>query len=130
MKKFFYKAFRKDVFSAFNWEVDKDTPLKDACFVVFDTETTGLDLKRSFPISIGVIKIKNLSFSFFDAFHRVVKPPKGFGESIKVHGSNNPRERPKLVEMLKEFNPPRSRCLGGPLHERSSVFKVLVESYL
>ncbi len=86
MRRWIYKTFKKDAFEPFNWEVDTNKSIQDTCFVVFDTETTGLDLKKDFPISIGAIKVEDLSFSFSDAFYEIIKPPKGFEESIKVHG--------------------------------------------
>ena len=86
MKRWFYKTFKRDVFQAFNWDINKKKKIKETCFVVFDTETTGLDLKRDFPISIGALKVEDLTIDLSQTFYEIIKPPKEFEDSIKVHG--------------------------------------------
>ncbi|MCS7307268.1 MAG: 3'-5' exonuclease [Aquificaceae bacterium] len=72
--------------SGIAWEVERETSVQDACFVVFDTETTGIDLKKDEPISIGAVKIEKLRIDLSKSFYALIKPTKSYGESIKVHG--------------------------------------------
>ncbi len=69
-----------------SWEVNKETKIEDLCFVVFDTETTGLDLKKDEALSIGAVKIENLRIDLSKNFYALLKPTKEYNESIKVHG--------------------------------------------
>jgi len=43
-------------------------------YVVFDTETTGLDIKKDEIISIGAIKVKDNKILLHDSFHLFIKP--------------------------------------------------------
>ena len=62
-----------------------DTPPKDEV-VVFDTETTGLDVKRDEIISIGAIKVKGNQILTSSALHLYIKCKRVINpESIKVH---------------------------------------------
>ncbi|MCS6876030.1 MAG: 3'-5' exonuclease [Aquificaceae bacterium] len=72
--------------SGIAWEVERETSVQDACFVVFDTETTGIDLKKDEPISIGAVKIEKLRIDLSKSFYALIKPTKSYRESIKVHG--------------------------------------------
>ena len=80
-------------------EVDLNTKVKDAEFVVFDTETSGLNPKRAQLLSVGAIKAKNLSLSLSESLHLFLKPE---GEiepsSVEVHGI-----RP--VELMRKGEP-------------------------
>ena len=69
-----------------SWEVNKETKTEDLCFVVFDTETTGLDLKKDEALSIGAVKIENLRVDLSKNFYALLKPTREYNESIKVHG--------------------------------------------
>ncbi len=69
-----------------SWEVNKETKTEDLCFVVFDTETTGLDLKKDEALSIGAVKIENLRIDLSKNFYALLKPTREYNESIKVHG--------------------------------------------
>jgi len=53
---------------------DKDLPVRDCEFVVFDTELTGLNLRKDEIISIGAVRIKNLRICFEDTFYALIKP--------------------------------------------------------
>lgn len=68
------------------WDVEKEKGIKDVCFVVFDTETTGIDLKKDEPISIGAVKIEGFRIDLSKSFYALIKPTRSYGESIKVHG--------------------------------------------
>ncbi len=69
-----------------SWEVNKERKIEDLCFVVFDTETTGLDLKKDEALSIGAVKIENFRIDLNKSFYAILKPTREYNESIKVHG--------------------------------------------
>jgi len=54
--------------------VDKDLPVRDCEFVVFDTELTGLNQRKDEIIAIGAVRIRNLQISCGDTFYALIKP--------------------------------------------------------
>ncbi len=91
-----------------SWEVNKETKIEDLCFVVFDTETTGLDLKKDEALSIGAVKIENLRIDLSKNFYALLKPTREYNESIKVHGITpedlrSARERKEICMELLEY---------------------------
>jgi DNA polymerase III subunit epsilon len=53
---------------------DKDLPVRDCEFVVFDTELTGLNLRKDEIIAIGAVRVKNVRICFEDTFYALIKP--------------------------------------------------------
>ncbi len=91
-----------------SWEVNKEKKIEDLCFVVFDTETTGLDLKKDEALSIGAVKIENLRIDLSKNFYALLKPTREYNESIKVHGITpedlrNARERKEICMEFLEY---------------------------
>jgi len=65
----------------------KTTPLRELRFVVFDTEATGLDIKKDKIISIGAIAVTDFSLHIHDSFETLIQQvDSGDKESIPVHG--------------------------------------------
>ena len=63
-----------------------DDPPEDE-YVVFDTETTGLNPKTDDILSIGAVKIKQNIILLKDRFYTIVKPEREINEeTIKIHG--------------------------------------------
>lgn len=64
-----------------------DTPLESIRFVVFDTETTGLDVKQDQLLSLGAVVVKDWSIQVADRFeclvHQEYKPTQ---EAVSIHG--------------------------------------------
>ncbi len=131
MKRLIYKLLNSKNFDFFNWDIDFNKKIKDTCFVVFDTETTGLDLKKDYPISIGAVKIKNLSFSFSEAFYENLRAPKRFEESIKVHGITpmDLQEGISVEAVCKKFLEYAKGCLlvGFFVHIDVSMLRKIVK---
>ncbi|MFN3264680.1 MAG: exonuclease domain-containing protein, partial [Aquificaceae bacterium] len=50
------------------WHIDKEAKPENTCFAVFDTETTGLDLRKDEAISLGAVKIENLKIDLSRSF--------------------------------------------------------------
>ncbi|WP_397446404.1 PolC-type DNA polymerase III [Polaribacter sp. R77954] len=64
----------------------KKKNLTNTRFVVFDTETTGLNLHNDRILSIGCIAIQNFSIVVADQLEIYVKQEKFAKESVKIHG--------------------------------------------
>lgn len=102
LKRWFYRKLYKESFDAFNWEIDLNKPVKEHCFVVFDTETTGTDLKRAKVLSIGAFRLQGLTLKFSDNLNLKLKVSMDTLESIKVHGIT--------PEDLREGISPKEAC--------------------
>lgn len=53
---------------------NKDLPVRDCEFVVFDTELTGLKQRKDEIIAIGAVRIKNLRICCEETFYALIKP--------------------------------------------------------
>jgi DNA polymerase-3 subunit epsilon len=84
LKRWFYRKLYKENFDAFNWEIDLNKPVKEHCFVVFDTETTGTDLKRAKVLSIGAFRLQGLTLKFSDNLNFKLKVSMDTLESINI----------------------------------------------
>ena len=113
LKGFILKRLKQEAWERFNWEVDKKQDIQRACFVVFDTETTGLDLKKDEALSIGAVKIENLRIDLSKSFYALLKPTRELTQSVKVHGIT-PQE-------LKEARDRREVCLDFIEYARGCI---------
>lgn len=67
-----------------------DTPVLGDEFVVFDTETTGLNPKKDEILSIGAVKIKGSKILTQETLSLLLKPSKEIGaKSITIHQLRN-----------------------------------------
>ena len=66
----------------------KNTPLEEVCFVVFDTETTGLNPRTDRILSIGGVRVKGEQIDLNRNFERVLQQPDVpiNREAIGIHG--------------------------------------------
>lgn len=63
------------------------TPLEDLTFVVFDTETTGLDVRKNHLLSLGAVRVKDQRIEVADTLDCIIlQPAHQGGEEIAVHG--------------------------------------------
>jgi len=53
---------------------DKDLPVRDCEFVVFDTELTGLNQRKDEIIAIGAVRLRNMRICMEDTFYALIKP--------------------------------------------------------
>ena len=93
-------------FGRFFRDVNLKQKVEETTFVVFDTETTGLDLRRAELVSIGALRVVNFSFRLLESFHRFVKPKELTKVSVEIHGIT-PHELEKKAEphdrVLEDF---------------------------
>ncbi len=82
-----HPEFWRQYLSSFDGVLGKGTPLEEVCFVVFDTETTGLDVKKDRILSIGAVKVSNWQIDLSNRLDCYVKQSyQPVGETIAVHG--------------------------------------------
>ncbi|MEJ8562467.1 3'-5' exonuclease [Yoonia sp. GPGPB17] len=67
-----------------------ETPLRDLTFVVFDSETTGLDPQKDDVVQLGAVRIVNGRIIGSETFDALVNPGRPIpAQSTKVHGIND-----------------------------------------
>jgi DNA polymerase-3 subunit epsilon len=70
----------------FSQNFSKDQPIGECEFVVFDTELTGLSLKKDEVVAIGGVKVKNLQIQCGETFYALVKPESQlYSQSTLIH---------------------------------------------
>ncbi len=107
-KKLILRRFKNSpAFGRYFKEVNLKQRVKETTFVVFDTETSGLNPKEAILLSVGALKVSNLSIDLSSEFHRFIKPD---GEvkasSIEVHGirpTELSRKGEEAEQVLRDF---------------------------
>lgn len=67
-----------------------ETPLRDLVYVVFDSETTGLDPVKDEVVQLGAVRVVNGKIVTGEVFDTLVKPPITIPKSsTDVHGISN-----------------------------------------
>ncbi len=84
--------FKRKIYPQF-WEtyvshfkVSQPQDLKDIRFVIFDTETTGLDTKNDRILSIGCVAVFNLKINVADQLEVYITQDHFNTETVKIHG--------------------------------------------
>lgn len=98
-------AFKRN--HAYFAEVNHDLPLTEYDFVVLDTELTGLNQRRDEIVSIGAVRIRQLTIVAGETFQTLVRPATktGVTDGTFIHRIT-PQELidvPKLKEVLPAF---------------------------
>ena len=81
-------------------------PMENLEYVIVDTETTGLNVKRDEIVQIGAVRIVDGKLLEGDSFERLVNPGRPIPkESIRFHGITDDMvaHAPGIEEMLTEF---------------------------
>lgn len=95
-----------DLMNAARFDSLHNTPLRDLIYVVFDSETTGLDPVTDEVVQLGAVRVVNGKIVAGEAFETLVKPgiaiPK---RSTEVHGISNAMvaEAPGFDSVCTEF---------------------------
>jgi DNA polymerase-3 subunit epsilon len=87
-------------------EEDMGLDIREAGFVVIDTELTGLDEKRDSILSIGAIRMKGGRIDLSGNFDRLVNPETDIrAESVVIHEivPSEVSEKPGIGPVLEEF---------------------------
>ena len=86
--------------------IDPRTPIDEADYVAFDTELTGLDVKRDTIISIGAVKLRGGRIFPGRTFYRLIRPESELRpESVVVHELTHSdlEEAERASDALLEF---------------------------
>ena len=80
--------FWRSYLAHFQQKLDKGKLLEEVDFVVFDTETTGLNTKKDRMLSIGAVRVRNNQIDLSDTFDELVeqKYQDKNQQSISIHG--------------------------------------------
>jgi DNA polymerase-3 subunit epsilon len=92
--------------------LDLTTPVDEACYVVLDTELTGLDDRKDSIVSLGAIKMTGGRIELGKTLERVVSPETALtSESVLIHGitPSECEDKPSIGDVLEEF---REFCSG------------------
>ncbi|OIQ31390.1 MAG: DNA polymerase III subunit epsilon [Roseobacter sp. MedPE-SWchi] len=84
-----------------------DRPLKDLCFAVFDTETTGLLPHKDEIVQIGAVRVLNGRMIEGEQFDTLVDPQRPIPEaSTRVHGVSNAMVQgaPVITDAAAQFH--------------------------
>ena len=83
------------------------TPLRQLRYLVFDTETTGLDPDSDEIIAMGAVRIVNMRLLEGERFDRRIRPRRPVPPSAtRIHGLRNAdlKDAPRLEEVLPAFH--------------------------
>jgi len=80
--------FWRQYLAAFDTKLDLRQLIEEGDFVVFDTETTGLNVKKDKILSIGAVRVKNWEIDLSDSFDHLVNQEyqSENQQSITIHG--------------------------------------------
>ena len=81
------------------------TPVQDVPFLVLDLETTGLDAKKDYIVSIGWVVVIHQEIQLSQARHYLIAAPVSVGQSAVFHGLHDKdlRQARDLAEVLTEL---------------------------
>ncbi len=93
--------FWQEYESLFADTYSRNTPMEAVEFVIFDTETTGLDSRKDKLLSIGAVRLKNQQIEVDDSLDLLVYQPnlRG-GREVEVHGILPGRSQQGISERI------------------------------
>lgn len=89
---FFWKKYSK------KFKQKQPKSIENTRFVVFDTETTGLEITNDRILSIGAISVLNNSIDVADSFEIYLKQDEFKAETVEIHGILKEGKLTKLSE--------------------------------
>lgn len=93
-----YPEFWNDYIS--NFDKAQNDDIDTLRFIVFDTETTGLDVKKDRILSIGCVGIENGQIKVADQLEVYVEQDHFVAETVKIHGLLKQGKHDKLKEKV------------------------------
>jgi DNA polymerase III subunit epsilon len=87
-------------------QINQNTHILEAKYLVFDTELTGLSIKKDSIVSIGALQMYGGKIDLNETYYRVVDPAaKLTGQSVLIHGitPSEASECPTIEVLLPEF---------------------------
>jgi DNA polymerase-3 subunit epsilon len=82
------------------------TAVRDASFVILDTELTGLNERKDSIVSVGAVRMSGTRISLGDPFYRLVRPRTALTrESVIIHGimPSDVAEEQDIASVLAQF---------------------------
>lgn len=80
-------SFWKDYLALFAKKLNKKTPISELDFVVFDTETSGLDIRNDKLLTIGAVRVKANQINLAESLEiRVLQPDEVKTDAVPIHG--------------------------------------------
>jgi DNA polymerase-3 subunit epsilon len=100
-----YPLFWQEYLARFKHSYSSKIPIEEVRFVVVDTETTVLVVKKDKVLSIAAAGVKNRRMEMGDTFNCLVRQELPSGESVKVHGIMTKETQSGLseAEALEQF---------------------------
>ena len=96
----------RETISSWSGALQRNTPIAECPFVVFDTELSGLDARKDFIVSVGAIKMTGGTINVSHEFYRMVRP-KGemTKKSVEIHGitPGELEDKESLDDVLPDF---------------------------
>ncbi|WP_162416648.1 3'-5' exonuclease [Cyclobacterium roseum] len=84
-------------------KIPKSKPLSELAFLVLDTETTGLDVKKDHVLSYGSLQVIDSRIRISSSKEFYLKPKKRNREAIKVHGLVQERPYVSRERVIRTF---------------------------
>ena len=120
-----YPEFWKQYLASFGGAPGKRTPIEEVRFVVFDTETTGLDVKKGRILSIGAVSVLNWQVDLGERLECYVQQScLPAGKTIELHGilpGHNKRYGIDEAEAVRRFV---EYCQGSVLAGHHIAFDI------
>jgi len=101
-------SYEFDLFNRGNWQELEQTPLRKLTYVVFDTETTGLNPSQGDEIiQLGAIRIVNGQLLYHEVIDQLVDPQRHVpSSSVAIHGIQPAllQGQPTIDKVLPHFH--------------------------
>lgn len=92
-------AFWQDYEANFGKTFSKNMPIEEVEFVIFDTETTGLDIRKDKVLSLGAVRIVNNRLNVSESMDFLIaQEGQMFGKNAEIHGILNAHAQNGLSE--------------------------------
>lgn len=84
-------------------KTSKEKPIRELDFLVLDTETTGLDVRKDYVLSYGALHVSNYRIRISGSKEFYMRPKKRSKEAVKVHGLIQLRPYISREQLIRSF---------------------------